>query len=280
MTQLSPDAITDAWLARNRDIVHGTALAPEAETTGIVEHVADGIAQVSGLPETRLSELLSFEGGRLGFALTLDAETISAVLLDEGDAIEAGSRVTRTREVVRVPVGPGLLGRVVDPLGRPLDGKGPVTAEAHLPVERPAPGIIERDLVSQPVDTGILIIGDRATGKTAIAIDTIINQKNSDLVCVYVAVGQRTTAVKRVIEAVRRYGAPERCIFVVASAAFSSGLQWIAPFAGFTMAEYFRDHGQHALIVIDDLSKHAVTHRELSLLSEEHTSELQSLAYL
>ena len=284
MTQLSPDAITDAWLARSRDTVHGTALAPEAETTGIVEHVADGIAQVSGLPETRLSELLSFEGGRLGFALTLDAETISAVLLDEGDAIEAGSRVTRTREVVRVPVGPGLLGRVVDPLGRPLDGKGPVTAEAHLPVERPAPGIIERDLVSQPVDTGILIvdslfaigrgqreliIGDRATGKTAIAIDTIINQKNSDLVCVYVAVGQRTTAVKRVIEAVHRYGAPERCIFVVASAAFSSGLQWIAPFAGFTMAEYFRDHGQHALIVIDDLSKHAVTHRELSLLSRQ-----------
>jgi F-type H+-transporting ATPase subunit alpha len=284
MTQLSPDAATDAWLARSRDIVHRTALAPQAEAVGIVEHVADGIALVSGLPDARLSELLSFEGGRLGFALTLDAETISVVLLDEGEAIEAGSRVTRTREVVRVPVGPGLLGRVVDPLGRPLDGKGPVTAEAHLPVERPAPGIIERDLVSQPMDTGILIvdalfaigrgqreliIGDRATGKTAIAIDTIINQKNSDIVCVYVAVGQRATAVKRVIEAVRRYGAPERCIFVVGSAAASSGLQWIAPFAGFTMAEYFRDHGQHALIVIDDLSKHAVTHRELSLLSRQ-----------
>jgi F-type H+/Na+-transporting ATPase subunit alpha len=284
MTQLSPDATTDAWLTRSRDVVHRTALAPEAETVGVVEHVADGIALVSGLPEVRLNELLRFDGGRLGFALTLDTDAIATVLLDDSDAIESGSRVTGTGEVVRVAVGPGLLGRVVDPLGRPLDRNEPVTAEAHLPVERPAPGIIERDLVSQPVETGILIvdalfaigrgqreliIGDRATGKTAIAIDTIINQKNSDIVCVYVAIGQRVTAVKRVIEAVHRYGAPERCIFVVASAASSPGLQWIAPFAGFTIAEYFRDHGQHALIVIDDLSKHAVTHRELALLSRQ-----------
>src|SRR5271166_900035 len=284
MTQLSPDATTDAWLARSRDVVHRTALAPQAETVGVVEHVADGIALVSGLPEVRLNELLRFDGGRLGFALTLDADAIAAVLLDDSDAIESGSRVTGTGEVVRVPVGPGLLGRVVDPLGRPLDRNEPITAEAQLPVERPAPGIIERDLVSQPVQTGILIvdalfsigrgqreliIGDHATGKTAVAIDTIINQKNSDIVCVYVAIGQRATAVKRVIEAVRRYGAPERCIFVVASAAASAGLQWIAPFAGFTIAEYFRDHGQHALIVIDDLSKHAVTHRELALLSRQ-----------
>jgi F-type H+/Na+-transporting ATPase subunit alpha len=284
MTQLSPDATADAWLARSRGVVHSTALAPQAETVGIVEHVSDRIARVSGLPEARLNELLRFDGGRLGFALTLDADAIGAILLDEGEAIEAGSRVTRTGEVVRVPVGPGLLGRVVDPLGRALDGNDPVVAEAHLPVERPAPGIIERDLVSQPMETGTLIVdalfsigrgqrelivGDRATGKTAIAIDTIINQKNSDVVCVYVAIGQRATAVKRVIEAVQRHGAPERCIFVVGSAASSAGLQWIAPFAGFTMAEYFRDRGQHALIVIDDLSKHAVTHRELSLLSRQ-----------
>jgi F-type H+-transporting ATPase subunit alpha len=284
MTQVSPDAVTDTWLSRSREIVDRTPLAPQAEPLGIVEHVADGIALVSGLPEARLNELLQFEGGRLGFALTLDADAIGTVLLDDGDAIEAGSHVTRTGEVVRVPVGPGLLGRVVDPLGRPLDRDEPIAAEAQLPVERPAPGIIERDLVSQPVQTGILIvdalfsigrgqreliIGDRATGKTAVAIDTIINQKNSDIVCVYVAIGQRATAVKRVIEAVQRYGAPERCIFVVASAAASAGLQWIAPFAGFTMTEYFRDHGQHALIVIDDLSKHAVTHRELALLSRQ-----------
>src|SRR5262249_47732075 len=187
-------------------------------------------------------------------------------------------------EVVRVPVGPGLLGRVVDPLGRPLDRNEPVKAEAQMPVERPAPAIIERDLVSEPVQTGILIvdalfaigrgqreliIGDRATGKTAIGVDTIVNQKHSDLICVYVAVGQRATAVHRVIDAVRKHGAPERCVFVVAEASDAPGLQWIAPFAGFTIAEYFRDRGQHALIVIDDLTKHAATHREIALLTRQ-----------
>jgi F-type H+/Na+-transporting ATPase subunit alpha len=192
--------------------------------------------------------------------------------------------VTGTGEVVRVPVGPGLLGRIVDPLGRPLDRDEPVTAEAQMPVERPAPAIIERDLVSEPLQTGILvvdalfavgrgqrelIIGDRATGKTAIGLDTIINQKHSDLICIYVAIGQRATAVSRVIEAVQQHGAPERCVFVVASAAASPGLQWIAPFAGFTIAEYFRDRGQHALIILDDLTKHAATHRELALLTRE-----------
>ncbi len=284
MTETLPDAAKDAWLSRSRQTVADTKLAPEAETVGVVERVADGIAFVSGLPEARLDELLRFEGGRLGFALTLDADVIAAVLLDDGEAIEAGTRVTGTGEVVRVPVGPGLLGRIVDPLGRPLDRDEPVAAEDHLPVERPAPAIIERDLVSEPVQTGILIvdalfsvgrgqreliIGDRATGKTAIAVDTIVNQKRSDLICVYVAIGQRATAVKRVIEAIRQHGAPERCIFVVASAAASPGQQWIAPFAGFTIAEYFRDRGQHALIIIDDLTKHAVTHRELALLSRQ-----------
>src|SRR5262245_9880951 len=137
MTQTSLESSTDAWLARSRDIVHATTLAPEAETIGIVERVADGIASVSGLPEARLNELLRFDGGRFGFALTLDADAIGAVLLDDGEAIEAGTRVTRTGEVVRVPVGPGLLGRVVDPLGRPIDRDEPIRAEAHLPVERP-----------------------------------------------------------------------------------------------------------------------------------------------
>ena len=220
----------------------------------------------------------------MGFALTLDADSIGAVLLDDGEAIEAGSRVTGTGEVVRVPVGPGLLGRIVDPLGRPLDRDEPIKAEAQMPVERPAPAIIDRDLVSEPMDTGILvvdalfavgrgqrelIIGDRATGKTAVGVDTIINQKHTDLICVYVAIGQRATAVRRVIEAVQQHGAPERCVFVVASAAASPGLQWVAPFAGFTIAEYFRDRGQHALIVVDDLTKHAATHRELALLTRE-----------
>ncbi len=282
MTMTDSDAMD--WLQRSRDTVARTALAPAGEAIGRVEQIADGIARISGLPDVRLNELLTFEGGRKGFALTLDADTISAVLLDDGTAIEAGTGVTGTGDVVQVPVGPGLLGRVLDPLGRPLDRDEPVVAEAHHPVERPAPAIIERDLVSKPVETGILvvdslfalgrgqrelIIGDRATGKTAIAIDTIINQKHSDVICVYVAVGQRATAVERVIEAVRQHGAPERCIFVVASAAASAGLQWIAPFTGFTIAEYFRDRGGHALVVIDDLTKHAATHRELALLTRE-----------
>lgn len=275
----SPD-----WLTESRAAVSKIALSPESEAIGRIEHVADGIARISGLPDVRLNELLHFEGGRTGFALTLDATSISAVLLDEGVAIEAGRRVTGTGEVVRVPVGPALLGRIVDPLGRPLDGGASIATEAHAPIERPAPAIIDRDLVSRPVETGILvvdalfalgrgqrelIIGDRATGKTSIALDTIINQKHSDVVCVYVAIGQRATAVERVIEAVREHGAPERCVFVVAPAAASAGLQWIAPFAGFTIAEYFRDHGGHALIVVDDLTKHAATHRELSLLTRE-----------
>ncbi|KAB7738394.1 F0F1 ATP synthase subunit alpha [Parvibaculum sedimenti] len=277
------DSETD-WLKRSRERLAKMELSPQAESVGRVEQVADGIAHVSGLPDVRLNELLRFEGGRLGFALALDVDTISAVLLDESVAIEAGSRVTGTGEVVRVPVGPGLLGRVVDPLGRPLDRDEPVIAEDHHPVERPAPAIIERDLVSEPVETGVLvldtlfaigrgqrelIIGDRATGKTSIAVDAIINQKHSDVICVYVAVGQRATAIERVVESVRKHGAPERCIFVVASAAGAPGLQWLAPFAGFTIAEYFRDHGGHALIVIDDMSKHAATHRELALLTRE-----------
>jgi F-type H+-transporting ATPase subunit alpha len=284
MTQTMPDSADDGWLARSRATLARAQFAPHAETVGRVEHVADGIALISGLPDVRLNELLRFEGDRLGFALTLDVDTIGAVLLDDSEAIAAGSRVTGTGQVVEVPVGPGLLGRVVDPLGRPLDRNEPVQPAAHLPIERPAPAIIERDLVAQPVATGILlidalfaigrgqrelIIGDRATGKTSIALDTIVNQKDSDLICVYVAIGQRATAVQRVIDAVRRYGAPERCVFVVSSAAASPGLQWIAPFSGFTIAEYFRDRGQHALVVIDDLTKHAATHRELALLTRE-----------
>jgi F-type H+-transporting ATPase subunit alpha len=284
MTPSMPDSAADAWLARSRAMLARMKLAPQAETVGRVEHVADGIALISGLPDVRLNELLRFEGNLLGFALTLDADTIGAVLLDDSDAISAGSRVAGTGQVVEVPVGPGLLGRVVDPLGRPLDRDEAVPADAHMPIERPAPAIIERDLVTQPLATGILlidalfaigrgqrelIIGDRATGKTSIALDAIVNQKDTGVICVYVAIGQRATAVQRAIDAVRRHGAPERCVFVVASAAASPGLQWIAPFAGVTIAEYFRDRGQHALVVIDDLSKHAATHRELALLTRE-----------
>ncbi|HZV09616.1 MAG TPA: F0F1 ATP synthase subunit alpha, partial [Novosphingobium sp.] len=272
------------WLDEARARLASTELGGEASSFGRVVHAADGILRIDGLPDARLNELLRFEGGETGLALTLDADSIGAVLLDAGEGVEAGMRAQGTGEVVRVPVGEGLLGRIVDPLGRPLDGGAPITAADHWPIERPAPAIIERDLVSQPVETGVLvvdalfalgrgqrelIIGDRATGKTAIALDAIINQRDSDMICVYVAVGQRTGAIERAIAAVKAHGAPERCIFVVAGAATSAGLQWIAPFAGFTMAEYFRDRGQHALIVIDDLTKHAATHRELALLTRE-----------
>ncbi|WP_400770957.1 F0F1 ATP synthase subunit alpha [Methylosinus sporium] len=272
------------WLDRGRKAVAQIDLGPRVETIGRVESFADGIAFVSGLPQVELNELLRFESGQLGFALTLETDRIGVVLLDSGESIEAGARVFGTGEVAHTPVGEGLLGRVVDPLGRPLDGGEPISAAAFHPVERDAPSIIARDLVTEPVESGILvvdsmfalgrgqrelIIGDRATGKTSIAIDAIINQRHSDLVCVYVAVGQRMTAVERVIEAVRTRGASERTIFVVASAAAPPGLQWIAPFAGFAMAEFFRDRGGHALIVIDDLTKHAITHRELALLTHE-----------
>jgi len=272
------------WLQAEREALSRVQLAAEAQSVGRVEEIADGVARVSGLPEARLGELLRFDGRRLGFALSLEPEAINAAIFDEAEAIGVGSLVVATGEVARVPVGRGLLGRVVDPLGRPIDRDEPIAAEAFHPVERPAPAIIERALVSEPVETGVLvvdalfalgrgqrelIIGDRATGKTAIAVDTIISQKRSDVICVYVAVGQRATAVERVVEAARQFGAPERCVFVVASAAASAALNWMAPFAGFTIGEYFRDNGGHALVIVDDLTKHAATHRELALLTRE-----------
>ncbi len=272
------------WLCEAATRIDAVALAPTTEQVGCVESVADGIALVSGLPDVRLDELVRFEHGQVGYAATLERDVIGCVLLDEGRGLEAGHQVRGTGEVVRVPVGPALLGRTVDPLGRPLDERGSIDATRYEPIERPAPGIVDRDFVSEPVQTGLLvidsmfalgrgqrelIIGDRAVGKTAVAVDCIINQKSSDIVCVYVAIGQKSSTVKRVIEAVQAHGAPERCIFVVAGASASPGLQWIAPFAGFTMAEYFRDRGQHALVVIDDLTKHAATHREIALLTRQ-----------
>jgi len=278
------EAPADAWLEQARARLAATRLAPAAESIGRVEEVADGIAFVSGLPQARLDELLRFEGGQFGFAQVLERDQIGCVLLDGAASIEAGAGVTGSGDVVRVPVGRALLGRIVDPLGRPLDGKGAIAAEAMDPIESAAPSIIDRDLVTEPVQTGLtvidalfalgrgqreLIVGDRVTGKTTLAIDTIVNQKDSDIVCVYVAVGQKSSAVRRAIDIIQAHGAPQRCIVVVASAASSPGLQWIAPFAGFTMGEYFRDRGQHALVVVDDLTKHAASHREIALLTRQ-----------
>ena len=282
---MSDEPAVAEWLARGREAVARIDLGPKVETVGRVESYADGIAFVSGLPQVALDELLRFETGQLGFARVARRGSGRRGAARSGRRDRSRrTRSSRTGEVARAPVGDGLLGRVVDPLGRPLDGGEPIAAAAFHPVERDAPSIIERDLVTEPVETGILvvdsmfalgrgqrelIIGDRATGKTSIAVDAIINQRRSDIVCVYVAVGQRTTSVERAIEAVRSGGAADRTIFVVAPAASPPGLQWIAPFAGFTMAEFFRDRGGHALVVIDDLSKHAVTHRELALLTRE-----------
>ena len=274
----------DGWLLKAKARVAAATLAPTTEQVGRVETVADGIALVSGLPEVRLDELLHFERGQAGYVATLDRDLLGCVLLDGTQGLDAGDHVRGTGEVVRVPVGPALLGRIVDPLGRPLDEGVPIEAAGYEPIERAAPSIVDRDFVSEPVQTGILvldamfalgrgqrelIIGDRAIGKTATAIDCIINQKSSDIICVYVAIGQKSSTVKRSIEAVQTHGAAERCIFVVAPASASPGLQWIAPFAGFTMAEYYRDRGRHALVVIDDLTKHAATHREIALLTRQ-----------
>lgn len=272
----------DDWLKQAQGRIARAALGARMDAIGRVESIGDGVAMISGLPDARLDELLHFTGGQTGFVHTLDRDRLGCVLLDDAVGVEAGESVTGSGEVVRVPVGKALLGRVVDPLGRPLDGGAPIRAERLDPIERPAPAIIERDLVVQPIQTGTLaidamfaigrgqrelILGDRATGKTTLAVDTIINQRTSDMICVYVAIGQKSSAVARVIDQVRRHGAPERTIFVVASPAAAPGLQWIAPFAGFTIAEYFRDTGGHALVVLDDLTKHAATHREIALLT-------------
>ena len=273
----------DAWLGAAEARLGGVSLAPRAEEIGMVERAGDGIAFVRGLPDLPLGGMVRFAGGATGFAQALDEDRIGCVLLDL-TPVEAGEQVRALGSGVATPVGEGLLGRVVDPLGRPLDDRGPVNAERRDPIERAAPGIIERDLVTQPLQTGIklvdglfalgrgqreLIIGDRETGKTAIAVDAIINQRRSDVVCVYVAIGQKSSSVRQVIDAVARHGDPSRCVFVVAGPSDAAGLQWIAPYAGFAIGEYFRDRGGHALVVLDDLSKHAATHRELSLLMRQ-----------
>ena len=270
-----------------RDVTEARTLAAQLSLqvverqTGTIEAVGSDVATVSGLGAARLDEVLVFPGGARAVAVSLDLQSVGAMLLDRSDAIKAGAEVRGTGEVVRAPVGEALLGRVVDPLGLPLDGGAPIAAKRYDPIERPAPGIIDRDLVTEPLHTGVLvidamiplgrgqrelIIGDRATGKTAIALDAILNQRRSDVICVYVAIGQKASAVGRVIEEVKRSGAFDRCIFVIAEADAPAGLQWVAPYAACTMAEYFRDTGRHALLVLDDLSKHAIIHRQLSLL--------------
>ena len=253
----------------------------EMKETGTVILVGDGIARVYGLRECMASELLEFEDGSFGMAQNLETETVSVAILSDNNNIREGSSVKRTGKVLSVPVGEALLGRVVNALGEPIDGKGPVATTATRPIESEAPGIIERKSVSVPLQTGIkaidsmipigrgqreLIIGDRQTGKTEIAIDTIINQKSENVICIYVAIGQKNSSVVQLANELTRSGAMEYTIIVSASASESAPLQYVAPYSGCAMAEYFREQGKDVLIIYDDLSKHAVAYRALSLL--------------
>ena len=253
----------------------------EMTETGKVILVGDGIARVYGLSSCMANELLEFEDGSFGMAQNLEEETVSVAVLSNKNNIREGSSVKRTGNVLSVPVGEKLLGRVVNALGEPIDGKGPIQYSATRPIESEAPGIIERKSVSVPLQTGIkaidsmipigrgqreLIIGDRQTGKTEIAIDTIINQKNSDVICIYVAIGQKSTSVAQLANELNKNGALGYTIIVSASASESAPLQYIAPYSGCAMAEYFREQGKDVLIIYDDLSKHAVAYRALSLL--------------
>src|SRR5213076_914252 len=253
----------------------------ETRSVGTVVEVGDGIAQIYGLDGALASEMLEFPGGVMGMALNLEEETVGAVILGDARAIKEGGTVKTTGRVVEVPVGQALLGRVVDPLGRPLDDKGPIASKRTRPVERIAPGVITRQSVDTPVQTGIkaidsmipigrgqreLIIGDRQTGKSAIVIDTIINQKGKDLICIYVAIGQKNSTVARTREILEQHGAMEHTIIVDAGASDPAPLKYLAPYAGCAMGEEFMESGRDVLIIYDDLTKHAEAYRNISLI--------------
>jgi F-type H+-transporting ATPase subunit alpha len=248
---------------------------------GTVIQAGDGIARVFGLDNAMAGELLTFPHGVRGMVLNLEEDNVGAVLFGEYERIGEGDTVKRTGQITSVPAGDALIGRVVNALGEPIDGRGPIATDQMNPIERLAPGIVDRQPVHEPMQTGVkaidamvpigrgqreLIIGDRQTGKTAIAIDTIINQKGKDVVCIYVAVGQKRSTVARVVEELKEHGAMEYTIVVAATASEAAPMQYIAPYSGCAMGEFFRDRGQHVLCIYDDLSKHAVAYRQLSLL--------------
>jgi F-type H+/Na+-transporting ATPase subunit alpha len=255
--------------------------ATEARNVGTVVSVTDGIVRIHGLADARYGEMLEFVGNTFGLALNLEQDSVGSVVLGDYKHISEGSEVKTTGRILEVPVGPELLGRVVDALGNPIDGKGPVNAKLKSPLERVAPGVIFRKSVSQPVQTGLkaidamvpigrgqreLIIGDRQTGKTAVAIDTIINQKGTGVKCVYVAIGQKQSSIANVVRKLEEHGAMGHTIIVAASASMPAAMQYLAPYGGCAMGEYFMDNGEDALIVYDDLSKQAVAYRQISLL--------------
>ena len=275
--QLKPEQISR--IIRSQIKYYQNAI--EQSETGTVTMVGDGIARAAGLDNCMAGELVQFESGAYGMAQNLEENSVSIVLLGDDSGIKEGSSIHRTGKVVSVPVGEGMIGRVVNALGQPIDGKGPIEAADYRAIESPAPGILDRQPVKQPLQTGIkaidsmipigrgqreLIIGDRQTGKTVIATDTIINQKGKDVLCIYVAIGQKRSTVASLVENLEKNGAMAYTTVVCATASELSPLQYIAPYAGCAMGEYFMQKGKHVLIIYDDLSKHAVAYRALSLL--------------
>ena len=275
--QLNPSEISDLI----KDRIKNFEAVTEARNQGTVVSLADGIVRIHGLEDAVLGEMLEFPGDVFGLALNLERDSVGAVVLGDYSTLTEGDWVKTTGRILEVPVGPAMLGRVVDALGRPIDGKGDINAEGTSPIEKVAPGVIARQSVDQPVQTGLksidamvpvgrgqreLIIGDRQTGKTAVAIDTIINQKGTGVKCIYVAIGQKNSSIANVVAKLEEHGAMDHTIVVAAAAAESPALQFIAPYAGCAMGEYFRDRGEDALIVYDDLSKQAVAYRQISLL--------------
>ncbi len=275
--QLNPSEISELLKQR----IEGMGLNTNLRTEGTVVSVTDGICRVHGLSDVMQGEMLEFPNNTYGLALNLERDSVGAVILGDYTHITEGDIVKTTGRILQVPVGPALKGRVVNALGQPIDGKGPIETTEFDVVEKVAPGVIERQSVSQPVQTGLksidsmvpigrgqreLIIGDRQTGKTAVAIDTIINQKGKDLTCIYVAIGQKASTIANVVRKLEEYGALEYTIVVAASASESAAMQYIAPYAGATMGEYFRDRGEDSLIVYDDLTKQACAYRQISLL--------------
>jgi len=277
MAQIKADEITQLIRAQIENYESKVAV----DEVGTVITLGDGIARVHGLEKVMAGELLSFPHNVAGIAMNLEEDQVGVVLLGEYTEIKEGDEVKRTGQIISVPVGEGLIGRVVNSLGQPIDDKGPVASTGTIPIERLAPGVIDRQPVREPMATGLkaidsmipigrgqreLIIGDRQTGKTAIAIDTIINNKGGDLICIYCAIGQKRSSIAQVVKILSDYGAMDYTIVVAASASEPAPMQYIAPYAATAMGEYFRDNKRHALVIFDDLSKHAASYREISLL--------------
>ena len=277
MAQIRADEISRLL----REEIENYDKAVNVAETGSVISVGDGIARIYGLENVMAGELIEFKGGVSGIALNLEEDQVGAVLLGEASGIMEGDEVRRTGRIMSVPVGEAMIGRVVDALGKPIDGKGPIEAKSYNAIERIAPGVVDRQPVKEPMQTGIkaidamipigrgqreLIIGDRQTGKTTVALDTIINQKGGDVICIYVAIGQKRSTVAQVVKTLEDYGAMEYSIVVAATASDPAPMQYLAPYAGCAIGEYFRDSSRHALCIYDDLSKHAAAYREISLL--------------